>query len=155
MRDFASSDIYVSLGLSQTSYYALTSFRKEYLPYVPPSCASSDCWENCHWSTDLSVGRCTIIILQIRSFWAFGTILRHFQSVNTEHLAASTSCIVYNSTWHLAWMPDELSPAHNIWGREVRSGIALLGRNYARTEAVRTNQIVRAGFIRWWTDDQQ
>ena len=40
-------------------------------------------------------------------------------------------------------MPDELSPAHNIWGREVRSGIAPLGRNYARTEAVRTNQIVR------------
>ena len=22
----------------------------------------------------------------------------------------------------LAWMPDELSPAHNIWGQEVRSG---------------------------------
>ena len=44
-------------------------------------------------------------------------------------------------------MPDELSPAHNIFGREVRSGIAPLGRNYARTEAVRTNQIVRAGFI--------
>ena len=37
-------------------------------------------------------------------------------------------------------MPDELSPAHKI-----RSGIAPLGRNYARTEAVRTNQIVRAG----------
>ena len=31
----------------------------------------------------------------------------------------------------VAWMPDELSPAHNILGREVRSGIALLGRNYA------------------------
>ena len=28
-------------------------------------------------------------------------------------------------------MPDELSPTHNIWGREVRSGIAPLGRNYA------------------------
>ena len=24
-------------------------------------------------------------------------------------------------------MPDECSPAHNIWGREVRSGIAPLG----------------------------
>ena len=45
-------------------------------------------------------------------------------------------------------MPDELSPAHNILGREVRSGIAPLGRNYARTEAVRANEIVRAGFIR-------
>ena len=53
----------------------------------------------------------------------------------------------------LAWMPDEFSPAHNIWGREVRSGIAPLGRNSARTETVRTNQIVRAGFIQWWTDD--
>ena len=48
----------------------------------------------------------------------------------------------------IAWMPDEFSPAHNILGREVRSGIAPLGRNYARTEAVRSNQIVRAGFIR-------
>ena len=28
VRDFASSDICVSLGLSQTSYYALTSFGK-------------------------------------------------------------------------------------------------------------------------------
>ncbi|CAB1431565.1 unnamed protein product [Pleuronectes platessa] len=31
-------------------------------------------------------------------------------------------------------MPDELSPAHNISGREVRSGVAPLGRNYARYE---------------------
>src|SRR4029434_11281472 len=30
-------------------------FRKEYLPYVPPSSTSSDCCENCHWSTGLSV----------------------------------------------------------------------------------------------------
>ena len=65
------------------------------------------------------------------------------------------SYVFVYSTSTLAWMPDELSPAHNIWGREVWSGIAPLGRNYARTEAVRTNHIVRAGFIRWWTDDQQ
>ena len=48
----------------------------------------------------------------------------------------------------IPWIPDEFSPAHNIWGREVRSGIAPLGRNYARPEAGQTNQIVRAGFIR-------
>src|SRR4029434_2190673 len=30
----------------------------------------------------------------------------------------------------VAWMPDERSPAHNILGREVRSGIAPLRRNY-------------------------
>src|SRR4029434_5076113 len=29
--------------------------RKGYLPYVPPSSTSSDCSENCHWSTGLSV----------------------------------------------------------------------------------------------------
>src|SRR4029434_7356746 len=34
----------------------------------------------------------------------------------------------------IAWMPDELSPAHNILGREVRSGIAPLGRNYILTK---------------------
>ena len=56
---------------------------------------------------------------------------------------------------HLAWVPAVLSPAHNIWGREVPSGIAPLGHSFALTEAVGTNQIVRAGFIRWWTDDQQ
>src|SRR4029434_3655812 len=30
-------------------------FWKGYLPYVPPSSTSSDCRENCHWSTALSV----------------------------------------------------------------------------------------------------
>ena len=49
------------------------------------------------------------------------------------------------STVTLAWMPDELSPAHNIFGREVRSGIAPLGKNYAGAEADRTNQIVQGG----------
>ena len=34
----------------------------------------------------------------------------------------------------VAWEPATLSPAHNIWDREVRSGIAPLGRNYLRTE---------------------
>src|SRR4029434_10391133 len=38
------------------------------------------------------------------------------------------------TTFTLAWMPDELSPAHKILGREVRSGITPLGRNYFRTE---------------------
>ena len=39
------------------------------------------------------------------------------------------------SGWFLvAWMPDELSPAHNIFGREVRSGVAPLGRNYLLTK---------------------
>src|SRR4029434_1113069 len=48
VRDFASSDICVSLG----RFY---KFCKGYLPYVPPSSTSSDCSENCHWSTGLSV----------------------------------------------------------------------------------------------------
>ena len=34
------------------------------------------------------------------------------------------------------------------WGVEVRSGVAPLGRNYLRTRNCRTNQIVKAGFIR-------
>ena len=53
-----------------------------------------------------------------------------------------------NHRYLVAWQPDELSPAHNIFGWEVRSGIAPLGKNYAGAEADRTNQIVRAGFIR-------
>src|SRR4029434_4293070 len=35
---------------------------------------------------------------------------------------------------YLAWMPDELSPAHKMLGWEVRSGVAPLGRNYLRSE---------------------
>ena len=31
-------------------------------------------------------------------------------------------------------MPDELSHAHKKFGREVRSGVALLGRNYLLTK---------------------
>jgi len=81
VRDFASSDICVSLGLSQTSYPY--KFWKWYLPYVPPSCASSDCRENSHWSADLSVAGYTIIILQIRPFWVFGTILHHCYTLYT------------------------------------------------------------------------
>src|SRR4029434_4094618 len=34
----------------------------------------------------------------------------------------------------VAWMPDELSPAHKILGWEVRSGVAPLGRNYLLTK---------------------
>ena len=34
----------------------------------------------------------------------------------------------------LAWMPDELSHAHKLFGREVRSGVAPLGRNYLLTK---------------------
>ena len=34
----------------------------------------------------------------------------------------------------LAWISDELSPAHKILVREVRSGITPLGRNYLRTD---------------------
>ena len=41
-------------------------------------------------------------------------------------------------TWScVAWMPDELSPAHNIFAGEVRSDIAPLGKNYARAKADR------------------
>ncbi|CAB1449651.1 unnamed protein product [Pleuronectes platessa] len=32
------------------------------------------------------------------------------------------------STSGVAWMPDELSPAHNIFGRAVRSGVSLDAR---------------------------
>ena len=34
----------------------------------------------------------------------------------------------------VAWMPDELSHAHKLFGREVRSGVAPLGRNYLLTK---------------------
>src|SRR4029434_7446873 len=34
----------------------------------------------------------------------------------------------------VAWMPDELSHAHTLFGREVRSGVAPLGRNYRLTK---------------------
>ena len=55
--------------------------------------------------------------------------------------------IEQRSTEILAWVPAELSPAHNIWGRGVRSGIAPWWRNYVRNrKIVRTNQNVRAGF---------
>src|SRR4029434_2205009 len=37
-------------------------------------------------------------------------------------------------TESLAWMPDELSPAHKMLGWEVRSGVAPLGRNYLLTK---------------------
>src|SRR4029434_4424678 len=96
VRDFASSDICVSLGLSQTSYYVLTSFGKgmSLTLHLLPRALTVE--RICHLSTAFpSVARCMIIILQIRPF---GTMLRHFQSGNTEHLAASSSCIVYNST---------------------------------------------------------
>src|SRR4029434_3480175 len=60
---------YLCLSGSFTNYCLRPyKFWKGYLSYVPPSCASSDCRENCHWTTDLSVARCTIIILQIRPF---------------------------------------------------------------------------------------
>src|SRR4029434_8071999 len=39
-----------------------------------------------------------------------------------------------NSCLTLAWMPDELSHAHKHFGREVRSGVAPLGRNYLLTK---------------------
>src|SRR4029434_4723488 len=54
VQDFAWSDICVYLGLSKTSYYA-NKVWKGYFPYVLPSCASSDCRENCQWSIALSV----------------------------------------------------------------------------------------------------
>ena len=65
-------------------------------------------------------------ISELRSFLGFASYYRRF----------------------VAWMPDKLSPAHNIFGREVRSGIAPLGKNYDGAKADQTNQIVRAGFIR-------
>ena len=51
---------------------------------VPPSCASSDCSTNCHWSTAFPMLPDMIIILQTEPF----DTIRHFQSGNTEHLAA-------------------------------------------------------------------
>ena len=47
----------------------------------------------CHWATDLRVARATIIILQIRPFWAFGTLLCHFQSGNIEHLQITSAAM--------------------------------------------------------------
>src|SRR4029434_11115791 len=75
----------------------ITKFWKGYLHYIPPFCASSDCREDCHWSTAFPVLPDMIIILQTEPF----DTIRHFQSGNTAHLAASTSFIVYNSKLHL------------------------------------------------------
>src|SRR4029434_7439766 len=93
VRDFASSDMCVSLGLSQTSYYVIIRFGKGISITFHLFCASSDCREDCHWSTAFPVLPDTIIILQTEPF----DEIRHFQSGNTAHLAASTSFIVYNS----------------------------------------------------------
>src|SRR4029434_1728633 len=48
---------------------------ERYVPYVPHSCASSDCRENCHWSTAFPVLPDRKIILQMRSFCAFDTVM--------------------------------------------------------------------------------
>src|SRR4029434_666156 len=85
VRDFASSDICVFWVFHKLVITPLP-FWKGYLPYIPPSCASSDCRENCHWSTAFSV---------LPDNYPPGMILRHFQPGNTEHLAASTRCIVF------------------------------------------------------------
>src|SRR4029434_10113558 len=53
VQDFASSDICVSLGLKQTSYYVLTSFGKgiSLMFHLLAPVLTVDC----HWSTALSV----------------------------------------------------------------------------------------------------
>ena len=60
--DFASLDICVSLGLSQTNYYALTSFGKG-ISLMFHLLAQALTVER------TVVARCKIIILQIRSLW--------------------------------------------------------------------------------------
>jgi len=55
--------IFVFLRVFHKLVIAPYKFWKWYLPYGPPSCASSDCRENSHWSTDRSVARYTKIIL--------------------------------------------------------------------------------------------
>ena len=59
--------------------------------------------------------------------------------------------ILFLRSLPLAWVPAKCIPAHNnvwpgswVWGRSVGE----------KRCAVRTNQIVRAGFIQWWTDDR-
>src|SRR4029434_475632 len=54
---------------------------------------------------------------------------RHYLLKVKSDCVFSTHC---NSS--LAWMPDELSPAHNNLNREVRSGIAPMGRNFLLTK---------------------
>src|SRR4029434_3179504 len=80
--DFASSDICVSLGLSQTSYYALTSFGKGISLTFHLLARALTRLENYHWSTAFPVLPDMIIILQIEPF----DTIRHFQSGNTAHL---------------------------------------------------------------------
>src|SRR4029434_2639276 len=47
---------YLCFSGSFTNYFLRPyKFWKGYIPYVPPSSTSSDCSENCHWSTGLSV----------------------------------------------------------------------------------------------------
>ena len=59
----------------------------------------------------------------------YTTMHRHYLLKVKSDCVFSTHC---NSS--LAWMPDELSPAHNFLGWEVRSGITPLRRNYLRTD---------------------
>jgi len=51
-------------------------------------------------------------------------------------------------------MPARTPPTTFV-GQEVRSGLDPLRSNYDQFRNGRANQIARAGFIRWWTDDPQ
>ena len=58
-------------------------------------------------------------------------------------------------TESLAWLPAQLTLAQKkLVGKLSLEGL-VLGTNYIQPGAGRTNEIARAGFIRWWTDDQQ
>src|SRR4029434_1727990 len=51
-----------------------------------------------------------------------------------EHISSCNFVFTQLSPLNLAWMPDKLSHAHTFFGREVRSGVAPLGRNYLLTK---------------------
>src|SRR4029434_6969631 len=66
---------------------------------------------------------CVFCALKIFQNVARGTIFRNIEI--SEYRAFGPS---------LAWMPDELSHAHTHFGREARSGVTPLGRNYLLTK---------------------
>ena len=78
-----------------------------------------------------------LLITDLRSAqdgWSVLQIYRGcLQCLMTEYSITEWYCI---TDYLYPGYQTKLSPAHNIWSREVRSGVAPLGRNYLRSEIV-------------------
>ena len=106
----------------QTKMYAIKSCPMSPMPGAAPGSV-------CGWPIKKWCGHSyPMRIFHSSRVW----ILTYFTRIGTRASKSTFSVPdtrfiwVFGST--LAWMPDELSPAHNIFGGEVRSGIAPLGR---------------------------